>query len=283
MTGHKDWLLDLDETVKTKVRFVDNSSVDTEGIGKVMIKRGEGKPAYVTDVLYVPSMKTNLLSLGQLLLKEFSMSMKKNFIQVFDAKGRSMLKAPLSQNRTFKVSLNAAQVQCFASQTIDDERWLWHHRFGHLNFKSLHQLGEKSMVIGIPTIKPPDQVCDRCLASKQPRNAFKTYAPARAKKSLRVVHSDVCGPLETPSLGGNRYFVTFVDEYTRKIWLYLIKERNEVFSVFVKFCALAERQSGNSFRIFRTDGGGEYTSKEFANFCEGNGIEHEITALYSST
>lgn len=93
--------------------------------------------------------------------------------------------------------------------------------------------------------------------------------------------SDVCGPLETLSLGGNRFFVTFVDEYTRKIWLYLVKERSEVFSVLVKFCALAERQSGHSLRIFRTDGGGEYTSKEFPNFCEERGIEHEITAPYT--
>lgn len=76
MTGHKNWLLDLDESVKSKVRFADNTTIDAEGIGKVMIKRGEGKPAYLTDVLYVPSMKTNLLSLGQLLQKGFSMNMR---------------------------------------------------------------------------------------------------------------------------------------------------------------------------------------------------------------
>lgn len=78
MTGHKNWLLDLDESVKSKVRFADNTTIDTKGIGKVMIKRGEGKPAYLTDVLYVPSMKTNLLSLGQLLQKGFSMNMREN-------------------------------------------------------------------------------------------------------------------------------------------------------------------------------------------------------------
>lgn len=147
------------------------------------------------------------------------MTIKGNFIEVLDAKGRLVLKAPLSRNRTFKVSLiNAAQVQCFTSQIADDERWLWHHRFGHLNFRRLHQLGEKNMVISIPSIKPPNQLCERCLASKQPRTSFEPHAPSRAKKSLGVVHLDVCGPLETPSLGGNRYFVTFVDELTRKIY-----------------------------------------------------------------
>lgn len=91
----------------------------------MMIKRGEGKPAYVTDML--SSMKTNLLSLGQLLQKGFSMNMKGNFIEVFDAKDRLVLKAPLSKNRTFKVNLNASQMQCFSSKTADDKRWLWHH------------------------------------------------------------------------------------------------------------------------------------------------------------
>lgn len=124
------------------------------------------------------------------------------------------------------------------------------------------------MVIGIPRIKPPTQVCERCLTSKQPRTSFKSYAHSSASKSLGVVHSNVSRPLKTPSLGENRYFVTFVDEFSRKLWLYLIKEKSEVFLVFVKFCALVERQSGNSLRIFRTDGGGEYTSKEFENFCE---------------
>lgn len=74
----------------------------------------------------------------------------------------------------------------------------------------------------------------------------------------------MCGPIKTPSLGGNRYFTTFVDELTRKVWLYLLNEKSEVFSVFVNFCALVERQSGHELKILRTDGGGEYNSKEFS-------------------
>ena len=66
-------------------------------------------------------------------------------------------------------------------------------------------------------------------------------APKRAKQVLDMVHSDVCGHLDTPSLGGNKYFLTFVDEFSRKIWVYLIKEKGEVFFVFEKFCASVER------------------------------------------
>lgn len=98
---------------------------------------------------------------------------------------------------------------------------------------------------------------------------------------MEVVYSDVCGPLDSNSLGGNRYFLTFVDEFTRKIWIYLLKEKGEVFGRFVKFCAKVERQSGYALTIFRTDGGGEFNSKEMEEFCAAKGIEHEVTAPYT--
>lgn len=138
MTGHKDWLIDFDSRVKSKVKFADNNTITAEGIGKIVIKRKNGEPAYVTDVLYVPSMKTNLLSLGQLLEKGFSMTMQNNYIEVFDCKQRKVLQAPLAKNRTFKVNLNAAEIQCLSTTVTTDDRWLWHYRFGHLNFRSLH-------------------------------------------------------------------------------------------------------------------------------------------------
>lgn len=111
------------------------------------------------------------------------------------------------------------------------------------------------MVLGLPSIQPPEKVCEGCLVSKQPRSTFKKYAPSRAPATLHVVHSDVCGPIQTPSLGDNLYFVTFVDEYTRKIWLYLIKVKSGVLPMFQKFLVMAERQCGNKLKILRTDGG----------------------------
>ena len=62
-------------------------------------------------------------------------------------------------------------------------------------------------------------------------------------KLLEVVYTDVCGPFEIESLGGNRYFVTFIDDYSRKLWIYLLKRKSEVFDVFKNFKVMAERQS----------------------------------------
>jgi len=76
---------------------------------------------------------------------------------------------------------------------------------------------------------------------------------------------------------GNKYFTSFVDEFSIKLWLYLIKAKSEAFDVFQKFKILVEKQSGKSIKVLRTDGGGQYTSKVFKKFCEDNDIVHEVT------
>ena len=103
----------------------------------------------------------------------------------------------------------------------------------------------------------------------------------RACAALEVIHSDVCGPFEVPSLGGSKYFITFVDEFTRMIWLFTIKLKSEALSVFKNLKILIEKESEKSIKILRTDGGGEYTSKDFEDFCKNEGIAHEITSPYT--
>ncbi|PNX64933.1 hypothetical protein L195_g054278, partial [Trifolium pratense] len=128
MTGHRDWLLEFDDNFKSKVKFADDSAISVEGKGKVMVQRKNGNHTFVTDVLFVPTMKHNMLSLGQLLEKGFNYSTKDHCIEVFDPQNKLIIKAPLSKNRTFKVNFQASEVQCFSSLITKDEKWLWHYR-----------------------------------------------------------------------------------------------------------------------------------------------------------
>ncbi|XP_019439043.1 PREDICTED: uncharacterized protein LOC109344742 [Lupinus angustifolius] len=155
------------------------------------------------------------------------------------------------------------------------------NRYGHLNFKSLELLSRKGIVNGLPSISSPNTVCDDCLASNQSRSSFVAHIPTRSTKSLELVYSDVCGPFEEHSLGNNKYFITFTDDFTRKTWVYLIRRKCEVFSIFVKFKAQVERQSGQKLVTLRTDGGGEYLSNEMKEFCAKEGMIHEVIAPYT--
>jgi len=208
------------------------------------------------------------------------MQMEDNQMKIFDSNRRLILKVPLSRNKTFKIGIQIAEFQCLAA-SISDESWMWHHRFGCLNFRSLSELKSKKMVHGLPQIEIPKQLCVECCVSKQPRNSFKKEIPIRSKRKLEVIYSDACDPFEVKSLGGNSYFVSFIDEFTRKMWVYLIKQKNEVFNIFKKFKLLSEKQSDKVIKVLRTDVGGEYNSYEFLVFCDEEGIIHEVTSPYT--
>ncbi|XP_059071644.1 uncharacterized protein LOC131868740 [Cryptomeria japonica] len=89
---------------------------------------------------------------------------------------------------------------------------------------------------------------------------------------LELVHLDVFGPTEVASIGAANYFVTFLDEYTRKVWIYMLAKKSEVFSKFKSFKALVENQIGHKIKCLKIDNRGEFCSSEFDSFCADNSI-----------
>lgn len=121
------------------------------------------------------------------------------------------------------------------STVKDDETWKWHLGFDHLNFKDLRQLSEKGLVSGIPEISISENVCESCIVGKQSRKPFQARLEMRSKEFLDVVYSDICGHMEVSILAGNRYFITFVDEFSRMVWVFLIQLKSEPLEVFKRF------------------------------------------------
>ncbi|MCO5612058.1 hypothetical protein L7F22_066320 [Adiantum nelumboides] len=98
---------------------------------------------------------------------------------------------------------------------------------------------------------------------------------------LALVLSDLCGPMPSLSLGGAAYFCTFIDDYSRKVWVFLVKHKDEVLKAFKTFLQLVENQSGQKLKCLGTDNGGEYVSKAFQDFCKAKGIKRELIAPYN--
>ena len=93
---------------------------------------------------------------------------------------------------------------------------------------------------------------------------------------LDLVYYDVCGPMKTKTLSGSLYFVTFIDDHSRKIWVYTLKTKDQVLEVFKQIHALVERQSGEKLKRIRTNNGDEY-SGPFDEYCRQYGIRHQKT------
>lgn len=119
--------------------------------------------------------------------------------------------------------------------------------------------------------------CESCVNGKICRSSFLRGGRERAEEPLGLVHSDVCGKLNSPSLGGAEYLVTFIDDKTHYVWIYVLKNKHEVFQTFREWKSLVEKSSGHKLKIFQTDNGGEFTSNEFESYLREEGIKHEYT------
>ena len=96
-----------------------------------------------------------------------------------------------------------------------------------------------------------------------------------------MIHSDICGLMPERSLGGSRYFITFVDDCTRKVWAYSLRSKDEALTVFSRWLAEVENRTGRRVKTLRSDNGGEYTSRAFKQYLSEKGIMHQKTVPYT--
>ena len=118
--------------------------------------------------------------------------------------------------------------------------------------------------------------CEPCTTGKLHRSPFPAGS-TRAEEPLQLVHTDLCGKMNSKSLGDAEYFLTFIDDYSRYIWVYFLKSKDEVFSRFLKWKAIVERGSGHQLKTLRSDNGGEFTSSQFTKYLVSEGVRHELT------
>ncbi|GKV30830.1 hypothetical protein SLEP1_g39605 [Rubroshorea leprosula] len=117
-------------------------------------------------------------------------------------------------------------------------------------------------------------VGEAAVASTKSESSFVWHK--RSHKFLDLIHADTC-QVPAVSIGGCSYFVTFIDDFSRKVWIFMLKRKSDAFEKFKKFKALVENQKGTKIKCLRTDNGGEFCSKEFDDFCNEHGIKRHLT------
>lgn len=133
---------------------------------------------------------------------------------------------------------------------------MWHERLGHLNERDLKDLAKKQLVLGLK-INSNEKLptCETCIKGKHAQTPFPKVSKTRSSKLLELVHSDVCGPMRTKSIGGAQYFVTFIDDMSRWGEVYFLKQKGDIFEAFKKFKAAAETKTGTKIKVLRSDNG----------------------------
>lgn len=237
-----------------------------------------GGNIHLNNILFVPGLQKNLLSISCLEDKGDRVTFIDGKIVVWDKNSRIENEKIIGirEGRIYRLLTPLSQ----ASIHIEvSPRELWHRRFGHLHYKILPTLN--SMVNGIPKLKKHHEgVCKGCALGKNVKRPFGSSA-SRSKEILDLIHSDVCGPMSTKSLRGHLYYVKFIDDHSRKIWVYLLKSKDEVFNKFQEFKARVENLTERRIKILRFNNGGEYTSKEIIAFCKEARIKRELIVPYN--
>ncbi|XP_019242532.1 PREDICTED: uncharacterized protein LOC109222661 [Nicotiana attenuata] len=142
--GKKDLFVELEELNRGTITFGDSSRVKIKGKGTILIRLKDGSHQLISNVLYVPEMKSNILSLGQLLEENYDIHLEDKKLFMRDEKGRLLAKVPMANNKMFILNLQNDAPRCLLS-CAKDSSWLWHMRFGHLNFDSLRLMDKENI------------------------------------------------------------------------------------------------------------------------------------------
>jgi hypothetical protein len=199
------------------------------------------------EVYFIPSLRCNIVSLGQIKEAGCYVEIDKGVMEVFKIEqlgvSRGVIIRAEQRNHLYIMKVNLTSPVYLLSK-IEEEAWHWHARFRHLNFRALHDLDVKDMVDGLPLIRKVEQVYDGCALGKQHRRPFPQSSPWRASARLELVHTDLCGHITPSTPEGKTCFMLIVDDYSRYMWIELLTSKVEALSYFKKFKATSELESG---------------------------------------
>lgn len=263
-----------------EVTLGDGHSLKALGRGMVKLSMNmpdaKEKQCVLHDVLWVPELAFNLLSVSKATEAGKTTEFTKESCRIRDVKG-NLIAVGSKVGSLYYLDHGSTPHQAVLAEGHTLQT-LWHRRFGHLGNQGLAQLAEREMVDGLDLNQGEEaSFCEPCAEGKHHRSPFPISMSRQSKRALELIHSDVCGKIGTPSLSGAQYFLTFIDDYTHYTWMYVLKRKDQVFEYFCKWKALVERSTGLKVKTLRTDNGGEYTSQKFRTLLSESGIRHELT------
>ncbi|CAL2280264.1 unnamed protein product [Prunus armeniaca] len=255
MTSMEDLLVDIDRGVKAKVQVGNGVLVEVAGKGTLIIETMKGK-MYIKEVMLVPSLAENLLSVGHMTEHVHFLVFRDHKVDIFNDSSLSNMVVSVKQKgkMCFPLTFNTIK-EVTLKTNVQECSKIWHKRFGHLNFRSLKLLQSQAMVLGLLEIQNGEVLCHGCVLGKGHREPFPKESKWRANEPLELIHSDLCGPMQTASPSGNKYFITFIGDFSRMCWVYFLRNKSETFHVFKKFKVMVELQSGYHVKRLRTDRG----------------------------
>ncbi|KAD4385131.1 hypothetical protein E3N88_25299 [Mikania micrantha] len=253
--------------------------VAVEAVGEYSLLLPSGLYLKLNNVCYVPSLTRNIISAARMYEQGFTFGFHEGNILTF--KSNVMYFEARPHNGIYEVDIHGScsdnsiyALNTKRLKTNFNQTYLWHCRLGHINKKRMSKLQTDGILK--PTGSESFDICESCLCGKMTKAPF-TGIGGRASDLLGLIHTDVCGLFRIMSRSGERYFITFTDDFSRYGYVYLLKHKHEAFEVFKVFQNEVQNQLGKTIKAIRSDRGGEYLSYDFNEHLKKCGIISQLT------
>lgn len=278
-------ITNLDMPLKISIAKV-NESISAIKKGTIEVTSNLGITGVLENVLYVPDIPFNLLSVRRIQEAGMSVIFSANGQVTIYKGGKEVITGKSLNNLTcviFKINKNL----CNQISVSNDESMyqLWHERLGHIGKNKFieikrNKLSDESKLLD--KIEPTNKICEGCIFGKQARLPFaKAKNKTHVNRPLFIIHTDVCGPIKPTTINDKNYFVAFIDDYTHYTVTYLITYKSDVFTAFKDYAAKSEVHFNLKIAYIYCDNGTEYLSTDFKSYCVQKGIQYHLTVPYT--
>ena len=156
-----------------------------------------------------------------------------------------------------------------------DSGWLWHRRLAHVNMRTLQTLHSRGHISGLKDVTfRKDRVCRACVEGKMHEVPHPAKTVISSRRILELLHMDLFGPPSHDSLGGKKYCLVIVDDYSRYTWVYFFKHKSETQETVIDFANEVQRRHEKTIKAIRSDNGTEFKNYTLDEFLSDEGIKH---------
>ncbi|WVZ12209.1 hypothetical protein V8G54_016739 [Vigna mungo] len=270
----KEFFENLDQKEHGNVLLGNNKACRVQGVGSVRLKMFDNREMVLQAVRYVPELKRNLISISAFDLGGYTTKVEDGVMRV--CSGDSVVAKGRRRNDLYILEGSTVIGHVSVASGTENTARLWHLRMGHISEKGLEELEKQDLLLGDKLQKL--DFCDHCVLGKSHRIPF-GKGKHSTQRPFEYVHADLWGPARTLTHGGGAYFLSIIDDFSRRVWIYVLKNKSKTFQKFKEWHTQIENQLGCRLKCLRTDNGLEFVSEEFNGFCKEKGIRRHRTVV----
>ncbi|WVZ52278.1 LOW QUALITY PROTEIN: hypothetical protein U9M48_003354 [Paspalum notatum var. saurae] len=262
-----------------EIVFGDSGMGEVIGDGNIPISHDRS----ISNVLLVDSLSYNLLSIAQLCEKGFNCLFTHEGVQILRREDSSIAFMGCLKDKLYLVDFTTTRVTpvtCLVEKY--DKGWLWHHRLAYVGMRNLAKLQKDKHILGLTNVSfEKNKVCSACQAEKQVGVSHPTKNFVTTSRPLELLHMDLFGSVAYISIGGNKYGLVIVDDYSRFTWVFILSDKGETQEVLKKFMRRAQNEYEVKIKRVRSGNGKEFKNIGVEENLDEDGIKHEFSVPYT--